>query len=347
MEKIEINKYMVFVECMTFNHVNFIEDAINGFCMQQTDFPFVCAIIDDASTDGEPIVIRKYFEDHFDLQDKSVAKFKETDDYVLTYARHKTNKNCFFLVFYLKYNHYGKKDKEPYYAEWLNNSKYIAICEGDDYWIDQNKLKKQVDILESNERYGCVYSNYYIQKGQDKEPAIISGKTNFVELLFKCEIATLTTCFRRSLYLNYLNEIQPAEKKWLLGDLPMWLYYSMESEIVFLNHFTSTYRFLVESASHSQSLDRRIAFRTSVFDVRSFFLKLFKDRIPEYRKLKIRVNTNHIIEISNLYIIDKKYRLAIAYYFKSFFSLSIVSHAHIFFYYFRQLLRKLKFNRYL
>ena len=56
----EVNKFFFFFSCMTYNHSAFIEETLNGFCSQQTTFPFVCAIIDDASTDGEPEVIRNY-----------------------------------------------------------------------------------------------------------------------------------------------------------------------------------------------------------------------------------------------------------------------------------------------
>ena len=52
--------FKVCVRCMTYNQASYIEDALNGFCIQQTSFPFVCCILDDASTDGEPEVIKKY-----------------------------------------------------------------------------------------------------------------------------------------------------------------------------------------------------------------------------------------------------------------------------------------------
>ena len=61
------HKYMVRVSCMTYNHASYIEDAMNGFCMQETSFPFVCTIVDDASTDGEQDVIQKYLNEHFVL----------------------------------------------------------------------------------------------------------------------------------------------------------------------------------------------------------------------------------------------------------------------------------------
>lgn len=142
--------FMVRVSCATFNQVHYIVDALNGFTMQQTNFPFVCTIIDDASTDGEQEVIRQYLLDNFDMEDKPIVRNEETDDYVLTYAQHKTNKNCFFAVLYLKYNHYSiKKAKNPYIRDWMD-VKYIAICEGDDYWTDPHKLQKQIDFLEAH-----------------------------------------------------------------------------------------------------------------------------------------------------------------------------------------------------
>ena len=93
--------FKVSVRCMTYNQASYIVDALNGFCMQQTSFPYVCCILDDASTDGEQNVIRKYLEDYFDLNDNSVVKNEDTDDYLLTFAQHKSNRNCYFAVFYL------------------------------------------------------------------------------------------------------------------------------------------------------------------------------------------------------------------------------------------------------
>ena len=85
------NRYSVCVRSATYNHSQYIEDTMNGFTMQKTDFPYVCCIMDDASTDGEPEVIRQYLKEHFDLEDKSVVRNEETDDYILCFARHKTS----------------------------------------------------------------------------------------------------------------------------------------------------------------------------------------------------------------------------------------------------------------
>ena len=117
-------------------------------------FPFVCTIVDDASTDGEQEIIGNYLQEHFDLQDTSTAyEIDEAYGHV-TFARHKTNQNCYFAVLYLKENHYSKrKSKFPYLVEWIDHCEYCALCEGDDYWTDPLKLQKQVAFLDGHEDY--------------------------------------------------------------------------------------------------------------------------------------------------------------------------------------------------
>lgn len=143
-------KFPVCVTCMTYNQSAYICDALNGFTMQQTTFPYVCIIMDDASTDGEQEVIKQYLSVHFKSMILSHNNEQETDDFVMTFAQHKENKNCFFAVYYLKYNHYQKKRKNPYYRHFFKESKYAASCEGDDYWTNPNKLQIQYDYLETH-----------------------------------------------------------------------------------------------------------------------------------------------------------------------------------------------------
>lgn len=71
--------------------------------------------MDDASTDGEPEVIKRFLEKEFDMVS---AVQDETEDYVRVEAKHKTNENCTFVVVFLKYNHWEKKEKWLYYWEW-------------------------------------------------------------------------------------------------------------------------------------------------------------------------------------------------------------------------------------
>ena len=155
-------QFKVYVWCNTYNQASYIKDTMDGFCMQQTNFPFACHIMDDASTDGEPEVLKQYLNDHFDTE-----WTKETVDYHLTVARHQENKNCYFAVYLLKYNHYSiKKRRLRYYKELADDIDYVALCEGDDYWTDAHKLQKQADALDANPQVTLVYTNFQTIDGE-------------------------------------------------------------------------------------------------------------------------------------------------------------------------------------
>ena len=102
------SNFKVCVRCFTFNQSKYIIETMNGFCNQQTNFPFICCIVDDASTDGEQEVITDYLNEYFDMHNSSVAYKKETDYAHIFYSQHKENKNCYFVVLFLKENHYKK-----------------------------------------------------------------------------------------------------------------------------------------------------------------------------------------------------------------------------------------------
>lgn len=196
-------KYMVCVRCMTYNQSLYIVDALNGFTMQKTNFPFVCTIIDDASTDGEPEIIRQYLNENFDIGDKTVVRNKETDDYVLTLSRHRTNSNCYFAVFFLKYNHHSiRKSKKKYMSEWYDGVEYIAFCEGDDYWTDPNKLQKQVDYLEQHKDYSMCFHRANIKKELEKDCPLLCNdiedrEYNPNELLAQWKVPTAAIVMRK------------------------------------------------------------------------------------------------------------------------------------------------------
>lgn len=149
--------------CNTFNHSHCIEDAMNSFVMQKTDFPFVTTIVDDASTDNAQQVITSYFEQYFDREEERVSFQEETGYGKVFFARHYLNKNCFFAIVLLKENHFSqKKSKFPYLSRWVDDAKYIALCEGDDYWTDSLKLQTQVAFLEEHEEYSLCCHRYKI-----------------------------------------------------------------------------------------------------------------------------------------------------------------------------------------
>lgn len=122
---------LVSILCATYNQKDYIAQTIEGFLMQKVNFPIEIIIHDDASTDGTAEIVRKYQAEHPNL----IKGIYQTE------------------------NQYSKKA-----GVWKNfiypcaTGKYIAECEGDDYWTDPNKLQKQVDFLESHPDYSaCVH----------------------------------------------------------------------------------------------------------------------------------------------------------------------------------------------
>lgn len=125
---------LVTVWCLTYNQANYIKDALEGFLMQQTNFKFVIVVHDDASTDGTSDIVREYTKDHPDI-----------------------------FIDYIEKENQWKKGGLPHIIQLMNSSyrqsKYIALCEGDDYWTDPKKLQRQVDFLEANSNYSmCFHS---------------------------------------------------------------------------------------------------------------------------------------------------------------------------------------------
>lgn len=121
MEKWIDKELKVTIICPTYNHEEFIEDALCGFLAQKTNFPFEVIVRDDASTDQTAEIIRKYAERY----PKIIKPILET------------------------VNKYPNVQPGPVLRS-LAKGKYLAYCEGDDYWIDSLKLQKQVDYLENN-----------------------------------------------------------------------------------------------------------------------------------------------------------------------------------------------------
>lgn len=256
--------FFVRVSCMTFNQSNYIIDALNGFVMQQTNFPFVCTVVDDASTDGEQEVIKNYMQEHFDLQDSSVAYEKDTDYGHVTFAQHKTNKNCYFAVIYLKENHYSqKKSKAPYLTEWMD-TKYIALCEGDDYWTDPLKLQKQVGFLEEHEEYcmtACAFC--WVKNGK------IIKKHNISDLpreLTTEEVIKGGGGYLATGSLVYDNErLNGMIPKWRkdanVGDYPLQIQGTIAGKLWCFSEYMCVYRFDAEGSWSSMYWKKGLEFR--------------------------------------------------------------------------------------
>lgn len=124
---------LVSISCITYNHENYIRDAIEGFLMQKTTFPVEILIHDDASTDKTASIVREYEEKYPHL----IKPIYQTE------------------------NQYSKRDGSiGRIQSGRARGKYYATCEGDDYWTDPLKLQKQVEFLEENSEYVLTCHRY-------------------------------------------------------------------------------------------------------------------------------------------------------------------------------------------
>lgn len=240
---------LVSICSITYNHAPYIRQCLDGFLMQKTTFPIEIIINDDCSTDGTTDIIREYETKYPDI----------------------------VKPIYHAENEYSKGVRGMFatYCFPKAKGKYVAMCEGDDFWIDPLKLQKQVDFLENNPEYGLVYSQVEAFDGDEIIGPIAREVTDAKSLLYGNVIATLTVCARNELLHSYLNEVRPHNKKWLMGDYPMWLWISLHSKLHFFEETMGRYRVLQNSASHSTDLNKVVLFEDSVLDVKLFYIKKF------------------------------------------------------------------------
>lgn len=169
---------VVSICCATYNHVHFIRQCLDGFVMQKTDFPFEVLIHDDASTDGTQDIIREY-----------EAKYPDI-----------------IKPIYQKENQYSKGVRVSLVYNYSRvRGKYVALCEGDDYWTDPYKLQKQVDFLENHPDYVMCshqFNQYWQADGRLEEIADPHFKGADYDLLNliggRWLTQTLTVMYRRS-----------------------------------------------------------------------------------------------------------------------------------------------------
>lgn len=271
--------FLVRVSCMTYNQASYIEDAMKGFCIQETDFPFVCIIIDDASTDGEQEVINRFVQEYFDFRDPDVSYNRDTDYGHVVFAPHKTNRNCYFAVTLLKDNHFQQnKSKYPYYKKWCR-AKYVALCEGDDYWVDPLKLKKQVGFLESHEEYGFVGTNTIVDKGGTihKEPpvfssGIVEGDFALIGDVFEDAIGGPVA---RMVSLLYKRDLIRPYAKFAKGDILLESILAKQSKYACYQGYASVYRMGIGVSSSKNDLNRAIRYNDYIVSSRKLQNQLF------------------------------------------------------------------------
>jgi glycosyltransferase involved in cell wall biosynthesis len=190
---------VVTVVCMTYNHAAYIRDALEGFVMQKTDFPYEVIVHDDASTDGTADIVREYERKYPGI----------------------------IRGIYQKENQYSKGvviSREFIYPQ--VRGEFVALCEGDDYWTDPLKLQKQVDALRAHpELDGCAH-RVLLLGGKRKRFAapslrsrvlsaaeVIEGGGWFVStpsLMCRREAFLMETPMREVITIDYVLQIQAS-----------------------------------------------------------------------------------------------------------------------------------------
>jgi glycosyltransferase involved in cell wall biosynthesis len=240
---------LVSVKMMTYNHAPYIAQAIEGVLQQETDFSFELVIGEDCSTDGTREIV-------FDYQKKNPEVIR-----VIT-----SDKNV-------------GAHKNSLRTEKACRGKYLAFCEGDDYWHNPKKLQMQIEYLEQHPECGLVFSDfdcfYEAYNRKINNYRNYKGAINYIpeekkELLLallsgKLCILTCTVCLRKCLF-EQLSASDPHLYKsnhFFMGDTQLWAGLSQLSTIHYINMSLATHNVLKESASQSKDIIKRIRFSFS------------------------------------------------------------------------------------
>ncbi|HIE44902.1 MAG TPA: glycosyltransferase [Flavobacteriaceae bacterium] len=222
-----MEKPFVSILTITYNHELFIAQAIDSFLMQETDFDFEIVIGEDCSTDNTRKIIEEYQKTH----PKKIRLLPSNKNLGIEANFYRTTQAC--------------------------NGKYIAICDGDDYWIDKNKLQLQVDFLEKNKDYGTVATlkkDFLQSESKFREKLDTINKEiktlQFKYFLFNSYLTPVTVMFKNTLVKEYSKLYIENKDKLTFLDYSLWMYFSLKEKVGVLNKYTGVYRVLTESASH-------------------------------------------------------------------------------------------------
>lgn len=239
--------------CMiTYGHEKYIREAIEGVLMQECDFEIELIIANDCSPDQTDAVIQNILENH-----PRAAWIK--------YFRH--DKNLGMI---------------PNFLFALNQCKgeFVAMCEGDDYWITKDKLQKQIAVLESDKIVGLVYTsvkhfNQNTGEWIEIDPRFAKECVEVIPSMLKSKyIEFPTTVFRKTVLDKVIDIIKiELENAIIVGDTRILLETAYNSEIYFLNEVTTVYRILEGSASHPKEVDKYIFALKDSFLCRKSFVE--------------------------------------------------------------------------
>jgi len=246
---------------ITYNHEAFVAEALDSFLMQETDFPFEIVIDDDCSPDGTAEVINQYIK-----QFPNIIKANLRE------------KNVGMM---------------PNFTENMKRAKgkYIALCEGDDYWTDPLKLQKQVDFLRDNIDTTMIFENAKIVNEKNTtslelfNPKEVASK--FVEpidlIQAKRIVPTGSILFCRD---DAIVDFFVNNSVLLVGDTPLFLYLAKSGKIYYNNNISSIYRVHVGGVTSLSfhTLETNKKFMAYYVFIQEYFKDLKLDKIMNERR---------------------------------------------------------------
>lgn len=243
----EKDRPLVSVICLAYNHEKYIRDALDGFVKQKTDFPFEVVIHDDASTDKTAGIIREYEK-----------RYPHIIKPILQHENQKSKGSG--IVTRLTYE--------------KAQGKYIALCEGDDYWTDPLKLQKQVDFLEQHPDVAACAHNHDIRTMRPdgssfmEKPLrrIASRSYSTAEVIANgMFIKTASLVFRRTLIDEMFEDIE-YHLNFRVGDYPLLFLLSTKGPIHVLKESMSVYRKNLSSAWNPLDAEKKFTISIEMYE---------------------------------------------------------------------------------
>ena len=259
-----MNDVMVSVVMTTYNHEAYLAEAVESVLAQRTTFAVEILIGEDCSTDSTLSIARRY-----------EAEYPERVR-VITSAE----------------NVGWRKNYRRTIA--AARGRYIAMLDGDDVFIDDDKLQQQVDMLEGDASLGMCYTRSVRRTEMGVESLYPEGpcSTTFEAMLRRNPAENCTVVARRDLVEQYYLEVQPAtHPEWLTDDLPMWLWFAANSRYGAIDRPMAMHRVLASSVSHSPDYRRKIAFCDSLSDISLWYDERYRSGALRSWLLRNKQNT--------------------------------------------------------
>lgn len=249
---------MVSIICLAFNHEKFIRDALEGFVNQKTDFAYEVLIHDDASQDGTADIIREYEKKYPDIIKPIYQTVNQYSQGVLI---------CDEVLF-------------P-----KARGKYIAMCEGDDYWTDCGKLQKQVDILEKNPQYSaCTHCVSMVDYRSGEENVINPTDQDYIFGVSDLILWRDKKYHTSSLMLRKEFFVVPSELRMRkVGDYPRAVYCALNGQVYYMRDIMAKYRYFTPGSWSSRNEGENERIKQNLLDRIDFL-----ERLNKYCKGKFR-----------------------------------------------------------